>query len=69
MNILDELNKKDDEYQQLQDCMYARIDLMRKDIRYFQIALNLSKQRELLENKAARLILDNGYLKALSKSI
>ena len=55
----------DDEVQALRNNFNTQIDILRKDIRFYQIALNLSGKRENLENEAAELIKKKGYIKAL----
>ncbi len=68
MDILDYLSAKDDEYQQLQNKMYVKIGILRDDVRFLQIALNLTGMRDEMEEEAVELISKYGSIKALAES-
>lgn len=68
-SILDQLDAEGDRHQNTKNKYNKQMDILRKDIQFYQIALILSGKRDDLEKWAFELIRDEGsVLKALQKS-
>jgi hypothetical protein len=67
-NVFQQMDDIRDEVQYVINLYYKLHEYMIKDAHFYKVALNLSGERELLEEKAKDLINKKGYFRALKES-